>query len=272
MRNLAKIPVNTPTDDQQASLPHDQSGKGRGRARSGFWKQLLESAEAGGTSTGNGISPECTSDEEMRVYITGGPAESNERARILEHLSRCKRCRQRSIELYREWRSMQTASGSFQPAVLTDPDKIVPPARSWSGELRWLAAAMVVLTVGASGYFLLHRQSGEIWIEPAAGLRSSGQGNIRHFRLDEPADGARLRVGVEARFTWPAIPAAEHYFITIYDSIGTILVEMRTEKPAFQLAPNAHFHPGVRYFWQVLAGSVNAEGSVSEVRSFTFFQ
>ena len=268
-----------------------------------FIARLLQLSDLPQAAETKERSADCPADVKLQDFVTHSLTAGDERHAMIRHLSECSVCRKRSVQLLRQM-ELETepnqvaglrqpeldatatgAAGLQQPELQTAANRGagaqypgLPASDKWLKRetslpaLRWLAVAMLVLGVGVGSALYWRQRTAAIWIEPAAELRDAGGGAFRHFRLDKPAEGARISRGSDIRFTWPEIPAADKYFITIYDAQGTRCVEETVTIPEFRL-PSAHgLQAAGVYLWGVQVRTASAKLYSSEMRSFMILQ
>ncbi len=204
-------------------------------------------------------------DENLAAGFVEGALDEPTRARVLEHLSWCAACR--------AW-----------VAELSDALSVHAVARKRAPPWRWLAAAVVLIAVGA---LLMKRGGGKLddgTLSAAASLlRASDPEIFGEFRpLDAPergrANGTVYRGGIaliepseallthRPGFRWRPVPAAKAYRLLVRDVSGDVLFEHDVTATEFVWPKDVESLPAGSYVWRVT--SVDTREQLTGVRAF----
>jgi hypothetical protein len=157
--------------------------------------------------------------EEVAAYLDRALTPSD-RSRVEAHLVDCAECRDELVDLTRLLRTR--------------------PRRRWVLSVGVAAAAAAVLLL------VLLPQRTE---SPGPGYREPAVTPT----VAPVAVAPNGAIATAAQLVWTAVPHADRYRLTLFDSAGTVLWERETVDTAARLPDTLRLKRGVSYFWKVEA-------------------
>jgi Putative zinc-finger len=216
----------------------------------------------------------CVTSETLNSFLSGGLTPAG-REGVEAHLSLCRRCRLRAVNLYadaRESDEMHRAPRGLKREALRIP------GRGQTAWARWLltarryaapalaAAAVVLVSVGGLAVWQARQDAGRPVGER---VREGGATSAAAPRLLSPGGGARVSPD-EIEFRWTQAPGARDYTLFLLDERGEVVLKQQTAEERLVLSARAsRLAAGGQYFWYVEARFTDGTAAETAVSKFT---
>jgi hypothetical protein len=215
---------------------------------------------------------ECLTSDALNVFLAG-QFSTGQREGIELHLSRCRACRQRLVNLYED--SKAEAVSVYAPRWLKASVLRIPKNRRVTipmlilGFRRHVAAAVaaVLVTAGVMSYLLLSESQRGHQLPPVDVLRQETEVSPAPQLLAPGSDAVIASDQIE--FRWSHVPDASSYIFILLDEKGDIVFQTSTteEHLTLNVSP-VRFERGKPYFWYVEARLPDGTTVDSEIRKF----
>lgn len=198
------------------------------------------------------MKSDCLSAAELSEFLKGSGFPSREAAEL--HLSECRECRTRLVELHDP-----VEPRPLPPELLAAAKKLVPARKP---RMQWTWAAAAMLTVAVLSVAVMRPWREELRVQD---VTREGEVNAT-LRLLWPEDGARLQAS-DVDLRWTAVPDAMRYEIRILNARGDVVAEEATTEPRAG-GLGGRLQRGQSYFWSVRTRHPDGRLTDSEIRSF----
>jgi anti-sigma factor ChrR (cupin superfamily) len=193
-------------------------------------------------------TPECPDDDAIAA-LAEGTLEASARAGALPHLAACPRCRG----------AVASVARALADSSVASEIKAVEGGR----RRRFYRVALIALPAAAALALLLARPrtlDEEASIHRAPTITAA----------PAPSPAAPVAMVSDARaFRWSAVPSADRYRLTLFDTEGRVRYETEVVGTAAALPDTVVLVPGARYLWKVEARTGFDRWSSSELVEFS---